>query len=165
MNQDITAPRVRLIDSEGKQLGEVDVKDALRQAEEADLDLVEVSPNAKLPVCRIMDYGKHLFQQSKKSKTKSKKITVKQVNFRPGTEEHDYNIKLRKLEGFLRAGNKVKAVVRFRGREMQHQELGLYLLERLQKDLEDCGVVEQKAKVEGRQGIMVLGPLKGKTKH
>lgn len=153
---------VRLINEEGEQLGEMSTNDALAKARHAELDLVEVAPNAKIPVCRIMDYGKYVFQQSKKTKSKGKKTTIKQINFRPGTEKNDYEIKLKKLRAFLSQGDKVKVLVRFRGREMQHQDLGLELLKNLQQDLQEYGTVEQMPKVEGRQGIMVLAPMKAK---
>ena len=153
-------PEVRLIDAEGEQLGVVARQEAMAKAEEAGLDLVEIAPNAEPPVCRVMDYGKYLFQQSKKLKTKSKKVSVKQINFRPGTEDEDYRVKTRKLIDFLEHGDKVKILIRFRGREMQHQKLGMMLMERLEKDLEGHGTVEQRPKLEGRQMIMMLGPAK-----
>lgn len=149
-----------MIDAKGEQAGVVTRQVAMAQAEEAGLDLVEIAPNAEPPVCRVMDYGKYLFQQSKKLKTKSKKVSVKQINFRPGTEDEDYRVKTRKLSGFLSEGNKVKILIRFRGREMQHQKLGMLLMERLEKDLAEYGVVEQRPKFEGRQMIMMLGPVK-----
>jgi translation initiation factor IF-3 len=127
------------------------------------LDLVEVSPNAEPPVCRIMDFGKYLFEQKKKSqagKTKTKHIQVKEIKFRPGTDIGDYNIKLRKLIEFLGEGDRVKVTLRYRGREMAHQELGVKLLKRVEKDLEDHGTVEQFPKMEGRQLVMVLTPKK-----
>ena len=125
------------------------------------MDLVEISPNADPPVCRVMDYGKHLYNASKKrqeAKKKQKQITVKEVKFRPGTDVGDYDVKLRNLTRFLEAGNKAKVTMRFRGREMAHRELGLEMLKRIEKDLEELASVEQAATMEGRQMVMVLGP-------
>lgn len=134
-------------------------------AGEANLDLVEISPNAQPPVCRVMDYGKFKFEQSKRAhlaKKKQKQIQVKEIKFRPGTEEGDYQVKLKKLIEFLEAGDKTKITIRYRGREMQHQQLGAQLLQRLEADLEEYGDVEQRPKMEGRQLVMVLGPSKKK---
>ncbi|BCX82701.1 translation initiation factor IF-3 [Methylomarinovum caldicuralii] len=139
--------------------------EALRAAEDAGLDLVEIAPQADPPVCRIMDYGKYRFEQSKKlqaAKKKQKQIQVKEVKFRPGTGEGDYQIKLRNLIRFLEDGDKAKVTVRFRGREMAHRELGMALLQRIEKDLEEYAVVEQHPKMEGRQMVMVLAPKKKK---
>ena len=127
------------------------------------LDLVEVSPNADPPVCRIMDFGKYLFEQNKKaqqSKRKQKQVHVKEIKFRPGTDEGDYQVKMRKIVQFLENGDKTKVTLRFRGREMAHQELGANLLARVREDLEDIGVVEQMPQMEGRQMIMVMAPKK-----
>ena len=162
-NREITATEVRVIDAEGEQAGIMNLEDALTKAKVATLDLVEVSPNAEPPVCRIMDFGKYLFEQKKKSqagKTKTKHIQVKEIKFRPGTDIGDYNIKLRKLTEFLEEGDRVKVTLRYRGREMAHQELGVKLLKRVEKDLEDYGTVEQFPKMEGRQLVMVLTPKK-----
>lgn len=137
----------------------------MRAAEESSLDLVEISPSAKPPVCRIMDYGKFLFEVSKKqaeAKKKQKQIQVKELKFRPTTEDGDYQVKLRNLVRFLNHGDKVKVTLRFRGREVAHQELGMKILERLQKDTAEFAVVEQQAKREGRQLLMVLSPKKTK---
>ena len=134
-------------------------------AEEANLDLVEISPNAEPPVCRIMDYGKFRFEENKKLQTarkKQKQIQVKEIKFRPGTDIGDYNIKLRKLVSFLEEGDRVKVTLRFRGREMAHQELGMELLQRVKTDLDECGTVEQEPKMEGRQMVMVLAPKRRK---
>jgi translation initiation factor IF-3 len=139
------------------------VQEALRSAEAAGLDLVEVAPTAEPPVCRIMDYGKFVFEQNKKAQSarrKQKQIQVKEVKFRPGTEEGDYQVKLRNLIKFLTNGDKTKVTLRFRGREMVHQEIGAQLLKRVQKDLEDYGSVEQHPLMEGRQMVMVIGPRK-----
>jgi translation initiation factor IF-3 len=135
----------------------------MRSAADAGLDLVEVAPNAEPPVCRIMDYGKFVFEQSKKAqlaRRKQKQIHVKEVKFRPGTEEGDYQVKLRNLVRFLEQGDKTKVTLRFRGREMAHQELGAQLLQRVQKDLEEIGTVEQFPQLEGRQMVMVIAPRK-----
>ncbi len=129
------------------------------------MDLVEISPNADPPVCKVMDYGKYLFEQSKKlqaAKKKQKQILLKEIKFRPGTEEGDYQVKLRSLTKFLDEGNKTKITVRFRGREMAHREIGMDLLKRLEKDLEELANVEQFPKFEGRQMVMVMGPKKKK---
>ena len=132
-------------------------------AEEAELDLVEIVPNAEPPVCRVMDYGKYLFELNKKkhaAKKKQKQIQVKEIKFRPGTEESDYQIKLRNLIKFLTSGDKVKVTLRFRGREMAHQELGAKMLEKIKADLDVYGIVEQFPKMEGRQMVMVIAPKK-----
>jgi len=137
--------------------------DAIELAKGVSLDLVEVSPNAEPPVCRIMDFGKYLFEQNKKaqtSKRKQKQVHVKEIKFRPGTDEGDYQIKLRKLVAFLEYGDKTKVTLRFRGREMAHQELGSKLLARVRNDLEEYGTVEQMPQMEGRQMIMVIAPKK-----
>ena len=143
----------------------VDLDDAIAAAEEATLDLVEIVPNGEPPVCRVMDYGKYLFEENKKrhsAKKKQKQTQVKEVKFRPGTEIGDYQVKLRNLVRFLTAGDKAKVTLRFRGREMAHQELGRDLLKRVQTDLEELATVEQFPKMEGRQMVMVLAPLKKK---
>jgi len=152
-----------LIDAEGQQLGVVSVHEAKRISEEAGLDLVEVSPEAKPPVCRIMDYGKYKFQMSKRkaaAKKKQKQIQIKEIKLRPATEEADYQVKLRSIMKFLENGDKVKVTVRFRGREMSHPELGMQLLEKMLKELADYCIIEQHPKFEGRQIVMVLGPKK-----
>lgn len=154
---------MRLIDTEGEQVGIVSLREAQQKALEADLDLVEIVPHAKPPVCRIMDYGKFLFEQNKKrhaAKKKQKQVQVKEVKFRPGTDEGDYQVKLRNLMRFLQDGDKAKITLRFRGREMTHQELGSQLLKRIETDLKEYGVVEQFPKLEGRQMVMVIGPKK-----
>lgn len=166
MNDDITAREVRVIDSEGEMVGVLKIDQALQRAADVDLDLVEVSPNVEPPVCRIMDYGKYVFEENKKrqaAKKKQKQIQVKEVKFRPGTDEGDYQIKLRNLTRFLNDGDKAKVTLRFRGREMAHQELGMKLLKRVQADLEELGQVEQFPKMEGRQMVMVLAPKKKVT--
>jgi translation initiation factor IF-3 len=148
---------------DGEQIGVVSLAAAMKMAEEAEVDLVEIAPTAKPPVCRLMDYGKYKYQESKKrheAKLKQKQIQVKEVKFRPGTDEGDYQIKLRNLIRFLEEGDKAKVTLRFRGREMAHQEFGVKLLERVRTDLDQVGVVEQMPKLEGRQMIMVIAPKK-----
>jgi len=152
---------VRLIGADGEQAGVVPVSDALQIAEDANLDLVEISPNADPPVCRVMDYGKFRYTANKKkheAKKKQKQISVKEVKFRPGTDIGDYSVKLRNLIRFLSEGNKTKVTLRFRGREMAHQELGLEMLKRVESDLDEIGIVEQYPKMEGRQMVMVIAP-------
>lgn len=154
-----------MIGADGEQAGVVALSVAKQQAFDAGLDLVEISPNAEPPVCRIMDYGKFQFEQNKKlqaAKKKQKQIQVKEVKFRPGTEEGDYQVKLRNLTKFLNEGNKTKITVRFRGREMAHREIGMELLKRVEKDLEELATVEQFPKMEGRQMVMVLSAIKKK---
>jgi translation initiation factor IF-3 len=154
---------VRLVGQEGEQLGIVPVREAQRLAEEQDVDLVEIAPLAEPPVCKLMDYGKFKYREQKKAheaKLKQKQIQVKEVKFRPRTEEGDYKIKLRNLVRFLDEGDKTKVTLRFRGREMAHQEFGMRLLERVKADLEEHGTVEQWPKLEGRQMVMVLAPKK-----
>jgi len=154
---------------EGEQLGIVSLADAVAKAEAAELDLVEIAPTAKPPVCRIMDFGKFKYREAKKqheAKLKLKQIQVKEVKFRPGTDEGDYKIKLRNLIRFLGEGDKAKVTLRFRGREMAHQEFGIRLLERIRGDLEPYCVVEQFPRLEGRQMVMLLAPKKTvATKH
>ena len=152
-----------MIGAEGQQLGVVSIQEAKKLSEESGLDIVEVSPEAKPPVCRIMDYGKYKFQMSKRkavAKKKQKQIQIKEIKIRPGTEEADYQVKLRNIKKFLESGDKVKVTVRFRGREMAHPELGRQLLEKLVGALAEEGSVEQHPKFEGRQIVMVLGPKK-----
>ena len=154
---------VRLINMDGDQVGVVALEQAKQAADEAGLDLVEISPNAKPPVCRIMDYGKYKFEQSKKAqeaRKKQKHIQVKEIKFRPGTDEGDYQVKLRNLIRFLSEGDRTKVTLRFRGREMAHQDLGLKLLKRVEADLMEYGSVEQYPKLEGRQMVMVIAPVK-----
>jgi len=165
INEEITAPKVRLIDQDGNAVGVVSNAEALRAAEEAELDLVEISPNADPPVCKIMDYGKFIFEQKKAKAAAKKKQTivhVKEIKFRPGTDIGDYNIKIRKLREFLEEGDKAKITVRFRGREMAHKELGMELMKRIEQDLSDLGDVEAHPKLEGRQMVMVMAPKKKK---
>ena len=159
----ITAPQVRLIGVEKEPLGIVAIAEALRMADEAELDLVEISPLAEPPVCRIMDIGKFKYAESKKqheAKLKQKQVQIKEIKFRPGTDEGDYNIKLRNLIKFLEEGDKTKITLRFRGREMAHQEIGMNQLRRVSADLAELAVVEQFPKMEGRQLVMMLAPKK-----
>ena len=163
MNEQITAPQVRLIGVEGEPIGVVTVAEALRLAEEADLDLVEIAPLAEPPVCRIMDIGKFKYAESKKqheAKLKQKQVQIKEVKFRPATDDGDYNIKLRNLIKFLADGDKTKVTLRFRGREIAHQQIGMQLMERIRQDLTEHGIVEQFPKMEGRQMVMMLSPKK-----
>jgi translation initiation factor IF-3 len=162
-NEEISAPQLRVIAADGSQAGVMSRYDALQMASAAELDLVEVSPTAEPPVVRIMDYGKFLFEQNKKAhsaKRKQKQIQVKEVKFRPGTGESDYQIKLRNLTRFLTEGDKAKVTLRFRGREMVHQDLGRKLLDRVSQDLAPHAVVEQNPLMEGKQMIMVFAPKK-----
>lgn len=154
---------MRLIAADGDNKGIVSIDDARREAATSELDLVEIVPTAEPPVCRIMDFGKFLFDQNKKrhaAKRKQKQIQVKEIKFRPGTDEGDYQIKLRNLKRFLEHGDKVKVTLRFRGREMAHQDLGANMLQRVEVDLEELGAVEQYPKLEGRQMVMVIAPKK-----
>jgi len=153
-----------LINAEGEQVGIVPFEDALAEAEKASLDLVQIADSDPV-VCKIMDYGKKLFEEKKQKaaqKKKQKQTQVKEIKLRPGTEEGDYQVKLRNLIRFLEHGDKAKVTIRYRGREMAHQEIGMKLLERIETDLEELGVVEQRPKMEGRQMMMVLAPKKKK---
>jgi translation initiation factor IF-3 len=163
LNDDIAVPEVRLIGADGEQVGIVSIEEAKSVALTARLDLVEIQPNAEPPVCRIMDYGKFVFESKKQkqaAKKKQKQVQIKEIKFRPGTGIGDYQVKLRNLIRFLEDGDKTKITMRFRGREHAHRELGLDLLQRVEKDLEEFGTVEQKPAMEGRQMVMVLGPKK-----
>jgi translation initiation factor IF-3 len=158
-------PEIRLQGVEGEQLGIVSIRAALQMAEEAGVDLVEIAPTAKPPVCRIMDYGKFKYQEQKRAheaKLKQKQVQVKEIKLRPGTDENDYQIKLRNMTRFLEEGDKVKVTLRFRGREMAHQEFGMRQLERIKADVDAIGAVEQMPKMEGRQMIMIIAPAKKK---
>ncbi|MFV9997157.1 MAG: translation initiation factor IF-3 [Arsenophonus endosymbiont of Dermacentor nuttalli] len=164
INTEIRASEVRLTGLDGEQIGIISLKEALEKAEEAGVDLVEISPNAEPPVCRIMDYGKFLYEKSKSIKEQKKKqkiVQVKEIKFRPGTDESDYQVKLRNLIRFLEDGDKAKITLRFRGREMAHQQIGIDMLNRIKIDLDELSVVESfPTKIEGRQMIMVLAPKK-----
>jgi len=163
LNHEITAPEVRLVGEKGEQLGIMPIEQAMKLSEEQEVDLVEIAPLAVPPVCKMMDFGKFKYREAKKAhetKLKQKQIQVKEVKFRPGTDEGDYKIKLRNLIKFLEEGDKTKVTLRYRGREMAHQEFGMRLIERVKLDLEPYGVVEQWPKMEGRQLVMVLAPKK-----
>jgi translation initiation factor IF-3 len=163
INADITHREVRLIDQNGEQVGIVPIREALAAAEAVELDLVEIVADAEPPVCRIMDYGKFVFekkQQAKEAKKKQHQMQIKEIKLRPGTEEADYQVKLRNIIRFLEDGDKCKVTLRFRGREMAHQELGLKQLQRIEADLVEIGVVEQSPKIEGRMMGMLIGPKK-----
>ncbi|NCA89752.1 MAG: translation initiation factor IF-3 [Gammaproteobacteria bacterium] len=163
VNREITALEVRLIDAEGQQVGVLRTRDALERAEGEALDLVEIVPNVEPPVCRLMDFGKFLFDQKKKraeARKNQKQVEIKEIKFRPGTEEGDYQVKLRNLTRFLNEGDKAKVTMRFRGREHAHRDLGLELLQRVEKDLAEISILEQQPLMEGRQMVMVLGPKK-----
>jgi translation initiation factor IF-3 len=163
VNREINAVEVRLIGADGNQVGVLTLREAQEKAEEEGLDLVEIVPNAEPPVCRIMDFGRFLFDQKKKTqeaKKKQKQVQIKEVKFRPGTDEGDYRVKLRNLVRFLNDGDKAKVTMRFRGREHAHRELGLELLRRVEGDLAEISTVEQQPQMEGRQMVMVLSPKK-----
>jgi len=165
LNGDITATEVRLIGADGEQVGIVTIEEAMDAAGAASLDLVEIVPNAEPPVCRIMDYGKFVFEakkQKQEQRKKQKQVQVKEIKFRPGTDIGDYNVKLKNLRKFLENGDKCNVTMRFRGREHAHRELGLELLERVESDLSDISAIEQRPMMEGRQMVMVLGPAKKK---
>ena len=165
INEAVEALEVRLIGADGEQVGVVKTTEALAMAQEASLDLVQIAGDSNPVVCKIMDYGKHLFDIKKKraaSKKKQKQTQVKEMKFRPGTEDGDYQVKLRNLIRFLEAGDKAKVTLRFRGREMAHQELGMELLKRVEADLAELGAVEQLPKMEGRQMTMVISPKKNR---
>ncbi|WP_343124114.1 translation initiation factor IF-3 [Luteibacter sp. 329MFSha] len=162
-NNEIRVPRVRVLGAEGEQMGIMDTRDAIRAAEDLGMDLVEIQPNGDPPVCKIMDYGKFKFEAQKKAsaaKKKQKQVEIKEVKFRPVTDEGDYQIKLRKMREFLEEGDKVKVTIRFRGREMSHQDLGQNLARRVQTDIGEDGVVESFPRLEGRQMVMMIGPKK-----
>ena len=159
VNERIIADEIRLVGDDGEMIGVVSVEEGIKKAEEAGLDLVEVSPNAKPPVCKILDYGKYKYEEQKKAseaRKKQKTVDVKEVKIRPGIEEHDYQVKMRNARKFLENGDKVKVTMRFRGREMAHQNIGFDLLKRMIEELADVGKVDLEPKMEGRQIIMVL---------
>ena len=163
VNDKIRAPEIRLIGADGDNVGVVSPRRAMELAEEAGLDLVEISPNATPPVCKIMDYGKFKYEQQKReseARKKQKTIEVKEVKFRPNTDTHDYDVKMRNVFRFLEAGDKVKVTLRFRGREMAHQNLGRDLLERVAEDVKELGKIENMPKMEGRQMVMMIGPTR-----
>jgi translation initiation factor IF-3 len=160
-NDEIDVAEVRLVDAEGEMIGVVPIREAIAAAEAAGLDLVEVSPNSDPPVCKILDHGKYKYEAQKKAaeaRKKQKTVDVKEIKMRPNIETHDYDVKMRNIHRFLGEGDKVKVTLRFRGREMAHQELGMKVLDRVRDDLEELAKVEQMPKMEGRQMIMVLAP-------
>ncbi len=162
-NGEIRVPRVRVIGADGEMIGVLSRDEALRMAEEAELDLVEIQPNADPPVCKIMDFGKFRFEQQKKAneaKKKQKQVEIKELKFRPVTDEGDYQIKLRNMRRFIADGDRVKVVVRFKGREMAHTELGLAMTQRIEEEMKEDVVIEQRPKLEGRQMIMMVAPKK-----
>jgi len=156
---------VRLIDSEGKQVGILNIQEALQKAAEVSLDLVEIAPQLTPPVCRIMDFGKYIFEQRKRLKKKSKRVHIKELKMRPVTDIGDYLVKIRQAIAFLQEGDKVKLTVRFRGRELSYQQQGFDIMQRAENDLKDYGTVEQAPKMEGKQMVMLLIPGKAKTKN
>ena len=161
VNDDIDVSNVRVVDADAEQLGVLPIERALQLAAEAGLDLVEVAPNADPPVCKILDYGKFKYEAQKKkneARKKQKIIDVKEIKMRPSIDEHDYQVKMRNMRRFLEDGDKVKVTIRFRGREMAHQELGMKVLDRVREDLDEAAKVEQFPKLEGRQMIMVIAP-------
>ena len=165
INGEVTAREVRLIGTDGEIIGIMSGREALKMAEEADTDLVEISPNATPPVCRLMDYGKFKYQEQKKAaeaRAKQKIIQVKEIKLRPGTDENDYQVKMRNIKRFIEDGDKVKVTLRFRGREMAHQEIGMRQLERIRDELNEMVQVESMPKLEGRQMIMMLAPARKK---
>lgn len=162
-NEQINAPRVRVVGVEGEMIGVMMTRDAIARAEELGVDLVEVSPNADPPVCKLMDYGKYVYQKDKAqhaAKRKQKQIQVKEVKFRPTTEDGDYQTKLRNMTRFLEEGDKVKVTIRYRGRELAHQELGQRLMDRIRNELGEMIVVEQHPRLEGKQAVMVIAAKK-----
>jgi len=161
MNEEIRVREVHLIDKDGGNLGNVLIADALAKAQEAGLDLVEISPNATPPVCKLLDYGKYKYQEQKKAaeaRKKQKVVEVKEIKLRPMIDDHDYDVKMRSMQRFFEEGDKVKVTLRFRGREMAHQELGYQLLNRVKDDTSKLAKVEQEPRFEGRQVVMVLAP-------
>jgi len=161
VNREIDARSIRLVGPEGEMIGVVTLREGLVMAEEAGLDLVEVSPNAEPPVCKILDFGKFKYEAQKKkneAKKKQKVIEVKEIKLRPNIDDNDYGVKMRNMRKFLEEGDKVKVTLRFRGRELAHQDLGMKVLEKVRDDLEDLGKVEQIPKMEGRQMVMVIAP-------
>lgn len=165
LNREILVPEVRLLGPEGEAIGVVSIQEALRMAGELDVDLVEIAAIAKPPVCRLIDYGKFKYAEQKKAaeaKSKQKVIEVKEIKFRPGTDTHDYEVKMRSVMKFLEEGDKVKITLRFRGREMAHQQLGLELLNRVKDDVGEAGKVESMPKLEGRQMVMMIAPAPAK---
>lgn len=168
VNKEITAPQVRLVGADGEMVGVVSSQDALAMAKEANLDLVEVSPNAEPPVCKIIDYGKYKYEVQKKkaeAKKKQKVVELKEVQIRPGIDENDFQVKLRAIHRFIAEGNKVKVCMRFRGREVAHNEIGLEVLNRIKENIESIAKVDNNPKLEGKQIIMLLSPIPATPKN
>ena len=168
INEEITASEIRLVGLDGEALGIMSAREALHLAEEAGVDLVEIAPMAQPPVCRIVDFGKLKYQEQKRlheQKLKQKQVQVKEIKLRPGTDENDYQIKLRNMTRFLQEEDKVKVTLRFRGREMAHQDIGMRQIERIKADLQDLATIEQMPKMEGRQMVMVLAPSRKKQQQ
>lgn len=166
INERIRAPQIRVIGDEGEQLGVMSVRAAIDIARQRGLDLVEVAPGVNPPVCRIIDYGKYQYEQKKKANEAKKKqttITVKEIKFRPGTDDHDYQYRVKHAREWLEDGDKVRATIWFRGREMTHRELGARILQRVEQDLSDIGEVEQRPKMEGNQMFLIIAPKRNKT--
>ena len=162
VNKEIRAPQVRLVDENGEMVGVVSIDEALKRAKNAGIDLIEVSPNAEPPVCKILDSGKYKYEAQKRkaeAKKKQKVVQVKEIKMRPGIDQHDYDVKMRNVFKFLENGDKVKVTLRYRGREMAHQELGMEILNRVKADTTEVAKVEHQPKMEGRQMIMILGPI------
>ena len=163
INEAIDTPTIQLIDATGDNIGEVAISDALARAAEAGLDLVEIAPNSKPPVCKILDFGKYKYQAQKKAaeaRKKQRTVEVKEIKMRPNIDTHDYDVKMRSIHRFFEEGDKVKVTLRFRGREMAHQELGVQLLDRVKQDVSTVAKVESEPRLEGRQMVMVLAPLR-----
>jgi translation initiation factor IF-3 len=163
VNEDIDTPQIQLIDATGNNVGVVDIEDALARAVDAGLDLVEIAPNSEPPVCKILDYGKYKYQAQKKAaeaRKKQRTVEIKEIKMRPNIDTHDYDVKMRSMNRFFEEGDKVKVTLRFRGREMAHQELGVQLLNKVKDDTSEIAKVESEPKLEGRQMVMVLAPLR-----
>ncbi len=161
VNEEIDTSQIRLIDQDGQQMGVVGVREAIQMAYAVGLDLVEIAPQAEPPVCKILDFGKYKYELQKRrneARKKQKVIEVKEIKMRPGIDEHDYQVKIRNMRRFLEEGDKVKVTIRFRGREMVHQDLGMKVLDRVRDELDELSKVEQHAKLEGKQMVMVIAP-------
>jgi translation initiation factor IF-3 len=164
VNHEIQEDKVRLVDATGDMVGIVPILDAIKRAKSAGLDLVEISPNATPPVCKILDYGKFKYEAQKKAneaRKKQKTVHLKEIKIRPGIEQHDFEVKMKQVHKFLEAGDKVKITLRFRGREMAHQDLGLQVMDRVKENIAEIARIETEPKMEGRQAIMILAPLQG----
>ncbi|HUW73657.1 MAG TPA: translation initiation factor IF-3 [Methyloceanibacter sp.] len=163
VNEGIDTPKIQLIDATGENVGVVDIEDARERAVEAGLDLVEISPNSEPPVCKILDFGKYKYQAQKKAteaRKKQRTVEIKEIKMRPNIDTHDYDVKMRSMNRFFGEGDKVKVTLRFRGREMAHQDLGVQLLNKVKADTSDIAKVESEPRLEGRQMVMVLAPIR-----